>query len=477
MGMQQMTAMNLTDGISSRKTAARPGRRLANSFAVLASLALVMLAAVAALALMQGINRQIDDIVHTYEVRNQARELTVALTEAESAQRGYLLTRDDNFLQSYRRSGSDIGNRLMELTGLTKDDPEQGERVRGIASEIIGKSAEMDRSVALVEAQRAGDARRLIETGIGERLMGNLQVALQQFVDEENARLLDRNVEIDGYRRGLVAAIITALAGAVILAYALFSRTQRKVGELARSTDQLHSENEVLEAHVLERTKALDEARAHAELERQRVEALLQDASHRIGNSLATVSSLLGLQLLRSQSEEVKAALESARSRVHAIASAHRRLRLGGDLETTSADEFLGAVLDDIAITATESNPVRLSGEFDPITVNARDATTVGILVAELVTNALKHGFPDGRAGTVRVSLKRNPDGLVVLKVVDDGVGLAEGLQPGEGGLGSVIVGQLATQFGGQPHYEAGPAGGLSVTVPMPGIGSGGDVS
>ena len=443
---------------------------MVHNVAVLVSLVLVILAAIAALVLVQGINRQIGDVVHTYDVRNEARALTIALSEAESAQRGFLLTRDVSFLDSYHQSSSAIGGRLLALSGLTRDDAQQGARVRSIAAEIIGKSAEMERAVELVQAQRAGDARRLIETGIGERLMGNLQAALERFIDEENSKLLERNQEIENYRGWLVGAIITALGGAVILTYVLFTRAQRQVSTLAHGKQQLHSEKAVLEAHVLDRTRALEESRAHAEQERQRVEALLQDANHRIGNSLATVSSLLGLQLLRSTSAEVRDALEAARARVHAIASSHRRLRLGNDLETISADEFLGAVLEDIALTASDAKAIEMLGQFDPVVVGARDATTIGILVGELVTNALKHAFPAGRAGTIVVSLQSDAAGVPVLKVVDDGIGLPEGQPLGEGGLGSVIVTQLANQFDGVPQYERRAEGGLSVSVPMPGL-------
>lgn len=441
-----------------------------HGLAVLASLGLVMLAAVSALILVEGINRQINDVLHTYEVRNQARELSVALSEAESSERGFLLTRDQSYLEPYRRSAASMGTRLLSLTSITQDDPQQAARVRSIAAGIVARAEEMARTIELVEAQRVGEARTRIETGEGERLMDNLRTMLGQFITEENQKLFERNQRIDDSRRWLVGAIIAALAGAVLLAYTLFNRAQREVRALARSKDLLRSENEVLEGHVLERTQALEEARAHAERERQRVEALLQDANHRIGNSLATVSSLLGLQLLRSKSDEVRAALEAARSRVHAIASAHRRLRLGDDLETASADEFLDAVLEDIAATATDAKAVTMEGDFDPIVVGARDATTMGILVGELVTNALKHAFPDGRAGTIMVTLKRDPSGVPILSVVDDGVGLAGGQDLEESGLGSVIVKQLASQFGGEPRYERGTRGGLSVSVPLPGI-------
>ncbi len=126
------------------------------------------------------------------------------------------------------------------------------------------------------------------------------------------------------------------------------------------------TQNEALELEVAERTRAIEEARARADAERQRVEALLQDANHRIGNSLATVSSLLALQVLRTQSDEVRTALEAARLRVHAIASAHRRLRLGSDFESASADELLRAVLDDIETTQVDRERVTIVGEIAP---------------------------------------------------------------------------------------------------------------
>jgi two-component sensor histidine kinase/CHASE3 domain sensor protein len=465
-----MSTMSLVSALTSQDQGTTVQRHVGQRLVVLVSLALVLLAAVAALVLVQGIDRQISDVIHTYDVRNQARELTISLTEAESSQRGYLLTRDESYLETYRSAAASIDMRLLTLSALTNGDTEQAAQVRDIASEVVVKAAEMARSVALVEEHRGAEARTLIETGMGERLMDSLRLALERFIGEENQKLLDRNREIDQSRRLLVGAIITALAGAVLLAYMLLARTRRQVSALAESKDRLLTENEVLEAHVLDRTHALEEAREHAERERQRVEALLQDANHRIGNSLATVSSLLGLQLLRTKSDEVRAALEAARSRVHAIASAHRRLRLGGDFETASADEFLDAVLEDIAATATDARNVQLAGEFEPILVSARDATTLGILVGELVTNAVKHAFPGGRSGTITVTLKRDDAGVPMLRVLDDGVGIAGEQPPGDGGLGSVIVRQLATQFGGEPHYDRRPGGGLSVSVSLPGI-------
>lgn len=451
------TGPTKVEGVGNRRLS-----KLLQQTAILVSLALVLLAAVVALVLVQGISGQLADNVRTYEIRNQARELTNALSDAESRRRGYLLTGDESYVALYRAAAREIEDRLLSLTALAERDDAQAEQVRVIVAEIAAKASEMTESLALAQTGGAAAVRQPIETGIGQRLM-------EPFIAAETRRLQERNRSIAEARQWLLGALITALGGALMLGGALFMRAQRRVRELAYSADVLHSENEILEQRVRDRTRALEDARTHADLERQRVEALLQDANHRIGNSLATVSSLLGLQLMRSKSEDVRVALDAARSRVHAIASAHRRLRLGSDLETASADEFLGAVLEDIAINTTGAK-VAMTGDFEAIVVPARDATTIGILVGELMTNALKHAFPDGRKGTIRVSLKRDGSGVPVLRVDDDGIGLPEGMVGGEGGLGSVIIQQLAGQFGGVPFYERGPRGGLCVSVTMPSL-------
>jgi two-component sensor histidine kinase len=168
----------------------------------------------------------------------------------------------------------------------------------------------------------------------------------------------------------------------------------------------------------------------------------------------------------RSKSDEVKLALQAAQNRVHAIASSHRRLRLGADLETANAAEFLEAVLADLQSTHSGAEGVEFVAQCDPVVIKARDATTIGIIAGELITNALKHAFPDGK-GHIWVRFARS-NGVITLTVEDDGKGLEEGSEPGGGGLGSMIVRQLAQQFGGQPLYAAREGGGTTVTVSLP---------
>lgn len=466
---QRAERMDAATGIAQPAVMATD-RKGGQRFAIVVSLALVVVAGVSALFLVQGVDGQMDDMLHSYEVRGQARELTIALSEAESNQRGYLLTGNQDYLEPYERAVAGIEGRVSALIESTKIDPAQSGRAQSIARQIGVKMAEMARAVELHSTRREQQAQTLTESGLGARLMEEVRQTLEQFIAEESANLLRRNDDMVATRRWLVGAILAALAGAAILGVSLLSRTRQDISVLSRNQNALRLENEVLEARVRERTQALEEATSHAEHERERVEALLQDTNHRIGNSLATVSSLLGLQLMRSKSDEVREALEAARQRVHAIASSHRRLRLGGDLETIDAQEFLTAVLDDLKSTATDATAVELIGEVEPIIINARDATTIGIVVGELVTNAYKHAFADGRSGSIMVQLIRDEAAVPTLLVCDDGKGVSSDVALGEGGLGSVIIKQLAQQFGGAPVYERRASGGLSVTVPLPSL-------
>ena len=288
------------------------GPRTARRIAVWISLVLVCLAAVVSLLLMRGMDGQLRDITDTYSVRDTARELSNAMSQAEASQRGYMLTRDAQFLEPYSSAATTVNSLVTSLLEMTADDPAQSARVRSITGDIAGKMAEMARTVELVSTSRQDEAQSLTETGMGARLMSEVRKTLDTFIAEENEKLARRNEAIDQSRIWLVGTIIAALAAAACLAYALMARTQKQVSAMAQRHRGLLYQNEALEAEVAERTQAIEEARAHAERERQRVEALLQDTSHRIGNSLATVSSLLALQLMRTRSEEVRVALEAA---------------------------------------------------------------------------------------------------------------------------------------------------------------------
>lgn len=458
----------MTDAMTDFGAVRIPKRETRRRLVITLSLILVLAAGVAALFLVQGVDSQIRDVQHTYELRRQARELIQSLIDAETGQRGYLLTQDDAYLEPYRKAVTSLDATYRNLSEMVAANPSQKVRVAGIAESIEQKRAEMATTISMARDGRLSEALSILRSDAGRALMDGIRQTLEAFVAEEDTQLLQRNALVDGSRLWLTAAILLALAGAAVLTYTFFTRTQQQVSSLARTSNLLQTQKIELELRVKQRTLELEEARAHAERERARVEALLQDTNHRIGNSLATVSSLLGLQVARTQSEEVKSALEAAQNRVQAIASGHRRLRLGDDLETTSASDFLGAVIEDLQATQGEGRKVEFKTDLSPAVINARDATTLGIIVGELVINALKHAFPEDGAGHIWTRFAPDLDGGATLVVEDDGRGLPTYAREGEGGLGAMIIRQLATQFGGDAHYEPRPGGGTRVSVQLP---------
>lgn len=179
-------------------------------------------------------------------------------------------------------------------------------------------------------------------------------------------------------------------------------------------------------------------------------DATIREVHHRVKNNLQTVSALLRLQARRSSDETVKEALAQAERRISIIATVHEALSHTVD-ETVSFDETFGNLLTLVATAASEDHFVEtiFSGSFG--TLGADAASALGVVLTELVTNAVEHGLPQ-RNGRVLVHADRSPEELVVT-VTDDGVG-ADVEAIGDG-LGTQIVQTLVkTELGGAVQWE-----------------------
>jgi two-component sensor histidine kinase len=172
---------------------------------------------------------------------------------------------------------------------------------------------------------------------------------------------------------------------------------------------------------------------------------MMQEMDHRVKNSLSLVSGLLHLQARRARTPELRAEVESARDRVMAVATLHEQLHHASRLDEVDMGAFLERLLESLRGTAGER--VELASEIAPVAMDAGRASMVGVLVNEMVTNALRHAFPGSRRGRVLVRLSGDGNGAGYrLEIEDDGVGLPE---PGDAapGLGSVLIERLAGQM------------------------------
>jgi two-component sensor histidine kinase len=199
-------------------------------------------------------------------------------------------------------------------------------------------------------------------------------------------------------------------------------------------------------------------AQEEVRLARDRAEAMLREVNHRVGNSLQLVSSFISLQLRQLADEGARSALREAQVRIEAVAHVHRRLYTSSDLATVAMDEYLTGLVEELGKsigpdTSPEGGSPRLSLRAEPMRVTTDQAVSLGVIVTELVTNAVKYAYAPGEGGEIRVVLEAAPDGRAILTVEDDGPGLGDGAPKGTG-LGAKIVSAMAGGLRSAVHFD-----------------------
>ncbi len=180
---------------------------------------------------------------------------------------------------------------------------------------------------------------------------------------------------------------------------------------------------------------------------------LLSEANHRAMNNYQVIASLLHLYARRAE-EPTREDFESAAETVGVIARAQRRLVQIDGASAADSHEFISGLCEDLKAGLVVFRPIQLLVEAEHHFVPAAQAVALGIIINELVTNALKYAFPDDRAGTVTVTFSRIEEEFC-LTVRDDGIGMdaARKLQPTDyhsTGLGRKLIHSLVGQMGGQ---------------------------
>jgi len=194
----------------------------------------------------------------------------------------------------------------------------------------------------------------------------------------------------------------------------------------------------------------------------------LQEAHHRVKNTLTATAGVLRLQARAVPSEEARAALDEALGRLGVFASVHDLLYRAsathaGSVEVTALLERLVDALRWSAFCADGRIRLRFSTE-KTVFLSADAAIPLALIANEAVTNACKHAFPDGRAGEVEVRLGRDPDGTLLLTVRDDGAGLPT--RTHEGSLGLKLIRAFALKLGAKLAVSG--EDGTTITLKLP---------
>ena len=208
-------------------------------------------------------------------------------------------------------------------------------------------------------------------------------------------------------------------------------------------------------------------------------EVLLKEIHHRVKNNLAVMSSLFYLESTYTHDGLTLKILQESQDRVRAMAMVHEALYRTESLSAVDfADYALTLCRQLLGTYAVRGKAVRLTTELEPVQLSIELAVPFGLILNEMMTNALKHAFPDGRGGEVRLVVSHAEGGGCVLRILDDGVGMGPNVAAdGEGTLGLRLVRLLTRQVQGDfellrrsPGTEARltvrslPHGGRSLT-------------
>jgi chemotaxis protein methyltransferase CheR len=189
----------------------------------------------------------------------------------------------------------------------------------------------------------------------------------------------------------------------------------------------------------------------------QEKETLLQEVPHRVSNSLQIIASILSLKAQTVQSEEIRQHLQDAHRRVLSVAAVQRQLQISKDLERIEMGPYLTRLCEALAASMIgESRPITLEVRANGGTAKSTAAVSIGLIVTELVINALKHAFVDGRIGGQIVVAYDAAPAAWRLEVSDDGVGLSDEATPG---LGTSIVEALSRQLDAEVKSLGTPSG------------------
>lgn len=231
----------------------------------------------------------------------------------------------------------------------------------------------------------------------------------------------------------------------------------------AKSNEQVRKYQINLEKLVQRKTRQLEESNRDLTSKNKEKEVLIKEIHHRVKNNMQIIISLLNMQANVSTSEHEKAVFEESKDRIRSMALIHERLYLEKDILNISLEEYTRELVQELSASYRTNSKVEFKVSIVPVQISIDTAIPVGLMLNELITNALKHAFRK-KGGFIEITSTHTAE-TICIQVRDNGPGFDYHNYQGKS-FGLELIDILISQLNGSLHYESAKGSVFTVNFP-----------
>lgn len=432
-------------------------------------------------------------VAHTYQVLEKLSEVRTNITDAETGERGYILTGEARYLDSYDHGISKVHQNLQELRELTADNPKQQHALDQLDPLVLVRLGQLAERIEVRRKQGLIAGAIAVREGPGKELMDQIRAVIETMKLEEDRLLVRRSAELEGSsRKSRIVIVFGEALGFLFLAMAGWI-IQREMHHRKKAEEAVRQLNIELERKVAERTAQLAERAKDLERSNVELQQFAYVASHDLQEPLRTVASFTQLLAKRYHDklddkarEFINFAVDGSKRMQTLINDLLAYSRVGTQakpLEPLDCNTLLDRVLKSLERAIRDTSAVITRDALPHVLA---DEVQLGQLFQNLIGNALK--FCNQKPPRIQISAE--PAGqLWKLSIRDNGIGISpehkerifvifqrlhtQQQYPGTG-IGLAICKKIVERHGGHIWVEPAPGGGsiFSFTIPAPTIGT-----